>query len=131
VSAPKSSRAEDRMDEKAEQRSSPRSDWVKQYVIGLVLGSLSALYGLYALVTRHAFLPNLVPGHSTLVGNSAMPLAAGYLSGGLYLVLRFFVHRRCRSEPARAQVYLAENALLMAFIAALVYLLLKVGSVGD
>ena len=119
------------MGQMSEQQHSARRDALRQYVLGLGIGGLCALYGLYGLVTRTAFLPVLKGGPSVLRGLSALDLAAGYLSGGLYLVLRFYLHRRCRSEAIRRQVYAAEVVLLAVFIGALVWLLLTVGSVGE
>ena len=47
------------MDEKSEQHRSPRLDAFRQYFLGLGIGSLCALYGVYGLITRTAFLPVL------------------------------------------------------------------------
>jgi hypothetical protein len=54
-------------------------------------------------------------------------LAAGYLIGGIFLVIRLFLEKKAHSTGARANVYLLENVLLVGFIASMVYLLLSMG----
>jgi hypothetical protein len=98
--------------------------------VGLVLGLATAGYGLIALWTGRTFLPGIKGQTSTVTGSHGAAMAAAYVSGGLYLFLRFFLHKRCRSEWARAQVYLMENALLIVLIAVLAYVLWQVGTVG-
>ncbi len=104
--------------------------WVRQYLIGLVLGAVCAMYGVIAMLTRNTFMPGLRGGDHTLKGAHGIALALVYLLGGLFLVCRFFVEPRCRSRFARGQIYLAQNALLILLIAAAVYVLLKVGTAG-
>ncbi|KPK61976.1 MAG: hypothetical protein AMK73_07105 [Planctomycetes bacterium SM23_32] len=108
----------------------PKRSPIKQYVVGLGLGSVGAVYGAIALLTRHTFLPGLKGGNSTVSGAHGAALAAAYLVGGLFLICRFFLHPRCRSERSRAQVYLVENVLLTLLIASLAYVLWQVGAVG-
>jgi len=112
------------------QRDGRRLGWLKEYVLGLGAGTLCMAHGLYGVVTRSAFLPGLKEGRFLLQGTSGLDLAVGYLTGGLYLLVRFFVHPRCRTESRRSQVYMVECGLLVGFMAALVYVLLKVGSAG-
>lgn len=107
-----------------------RLGWLKEYVVGLGVGTCATLYGLVALWIGHTFLPGLKGGNSTVAGAHAAGLAGAYVAGGLYLLCRFFLHRRCRREARRAQLYLVENVLLVLFIVALVYTLLQVGTVG-
>jgi hypothetical protein len=104
--------------------------WVRQYVIGLGIGGVSVLYGLIALWTHHTFLPGLKGGNATVSGAHGAGLALAYTVGGLYLLCRFFLHRRFRSEARRAQLYLVENVLLLVLIASLGYVLWQVGTVG-
>ncbi len=112
------------------QRVRKRRAWVKEYGIGLGLGPMCALYGLIALLGGRTFLPGLRGGKMTVTGPNGLGLAAAYVAGGLFLICRFFVHRRCRTRFARGQIYLLENLLLIVVIAALVYVLLKVGTVA-
>jgi Mg/Co/Ni transporter MgtE len=107
-----------------------RRRWVKEYVVGLGLGAALAVYGLIAFWTKHTFLPGLKGGNLTVSGLHGAGLAAAYVSGGLYLVCRLFVQRRCRSAAAQGQVYLIENVLLVVLIASLAYVLWQVGTVG-
>jgi hypothetical protein len=113
-------------------RPASRRTWhsIKEYGIGLAGGAACTLYGLYALASRRAYLPGLKGGTATVQGSHGVGAAALYLAGGLFLVLRLFLHRRCRSEFARRQVYLLENCLLLAFIGAAFYVLLNVGTAG-
>jgi len=46
----------------------PKSGWFRQYVIGLGVGTVSALYGLIALWWGHTFLPGLKGGTATVTG---------------------------------------------------------------
>lgn len=107
-----------------------RLRWLGEYVLGLGVGPLVALYGVYSAVMGRSMLPGLGAQPYAFEGRLGLDLAAAYLAGGLYLILRLYVHRRCRSESAWAQVYVAENALLIVFIGTVVYLLVAVGSVG-
>jgi len=107
-----------------------RPNWVKQYVLGLGFGVASVVYGLVALWTKHAFLPGLKGGSSTASGAHGAALAAAYVAGGLFVVCRFFLHTRLRSRWAHRHLYLAENVLLLMLIAALLYVLWQVGTVG-
>ncbi len=102
--------------------------WFKRLALGAIAGGLCSLYGVYGLITRSAFLPGLKGGHSVLTGRHAVDLAAAYFAGGAYLVLRFMVENRCRTESQYRTVYWAECLLLGGFIGAIVYVLLNVGS---
>jgi hypothetical protein len=113
-----------------EQKRESGTNWLRQYVVGLGLGLVSAVYGLIALVMRNSFLPGLKGGSHTVKGPHAVAVAIVYLAGGLFLVFRFFLDPRCRARHTRAEVYLAENVLLILLIAAAVYVLLSVGTAG-
>jgi hypothetical protein len=113
-----------------EQPRGPRPSPFKEYVLGLVVGPVCALYGLVALWTRATFLPGLKGGDGHFVtGGQGAALAAAYVAGGLYLLARFFIHHRCRTEPMKARLYTAENLLLVALIAAMAFVLWSVGHV--
>jgi len=118
------------MKKRADPRADPGASRLRQYVIGLGLGTACAVYGLVALWMQRTFLPGLKGGNATVSGAHGAGLAIAYTVGGLYLVCRFFLHRRCRSEARRAQLYLVENVLLIVLIAALGYVLWQVGTVG-
>ena len=118
------------MSEQVEKTECPRIKWLKQYGLGLGVGAVSAAYGVIALLTRHAWLPGLRGENSGVVGTHGLAVATAYLTGGLYLVLRFFVHPRSETESGRGQICLAENFLLLVLIGCLVYVLLKVGTAG-
>jgi len=104
--------------------------WLRRYVLGFGLGAASALYGVFALMAGRAYLPSLRRGNSVVKGHHALAVAAAYLCGGLYLLLRFFLHERCRTRWARAQVYALEVLLLVLLIAALLFVLLYLRQVG-
>ncbi|MCD6415665.1 MAG: hypothetical protein J7M08_03080 [Planctomycetes bacterium] len=104
--------------------------WFVSYAIGLILGLLSAAYGLYALLDGSAYLPGLRGGTATVHGKHGVGAAVIYLTGGLFLLCRFFIHQRLRSEGDRKLIYVLENALLLALIAAVFYVLLNVGTAG-
>jgi len=116
--------------DKVEGKHGADSGWVRQYIIGLGVGGVSCVYGLIALWTRHTFLPGLKGGNATVSGAHGAGLAIAYTTGGLYLLCRFFLHRRFRSAALRAQLYLIENVLLLVLIASLGYVLWQVGTVG-
>ena len=102
----------------------------RHYVAGLGLGVAVMCYGLLALVTRHAFLPGLIGGNSTVSGSRGTGLALAYMSGGLYLVLRLFAQPRAKSAPAAGLLHHAQNAVLLVLIGSLLYVLWQVGAVG-
>ncbi len=114
----------------AEPKPTPKRTWFKEYFIGLGVGGASALYGLFALWTQHSFLPGLKGGSPMLTGWHTAAIAGIYISGGLYLLLRFYVHVRLRKPAGRRRAYLAENFLLIVLIASLAYVLWQVGTVG-
>jgi hypothetical protein len=107
-----------------------RRSRLKELVLGLVLGLVTAVYGAVALLTGHTFLPGLKGGNLTVTGAHGAALGVAYLVGGLFLFCRFFLHPRCRSEQSRGQVYLVENVLLVVLVASLAYVLWQVGAVG-
>lgn len=108
-----------------------RGGWFCCYVLGLGLGSASALYGVLALLMGRTFLPGYHADALLVKGGSALALALAYLTGGVYLLLRLFVERKAPAFTARKQVYLAQNVLLGIFIAALAYTLWRVGSLAS
>ena len=104
--------------------------WVREYVLGLGVGTAAALYGIVAMVMGRTFLPSL-HGTSHMVKNlSGLALAAAYLLGGLYLLLRLFLEKRMAPDLARRRLYVLENVILVGLIGALVYVLLHVGEVA-
>ena len=112
-----------------EQTGPSRRRVLKRYVIGLGLGSIAAIYGLVALAVGRTFLPGLQGNGHTVAGASGRALAAGYLLGGLYLLLRLFVEPRAGKDRPHALLYVLENLVLVGFIAALIYVLMHVGAV--
>ncbi len=104
--------------------------WVKEYIVGLGLGTGAALYGIYSLFAGSTYMPGLRGGTTSVHGSHGVGAAIMYLAGGLFLVMRFFVHRRCRLEATRSQVYLLENVLLVVFVGSAFYVLLNVGTAG-
>jgi len=103
---------------------------LKEYVLGVAVGILGGVYGVYALMSGSTYIPGLQGGTATARGSHGVGAALVYLTGGVFLLFRFFVHPRCRSESARSQVYLLENLLLIAFIGSALYVLLRVGTAG-
>lgn len=101
----------------------------KRYILGWLLGPLSAVYGVLAMITGRVFLPGLHGDGFMLCGAGAPVLASAYISGGLFLFLRLALEREERSGPYRSLIYAAENVLLLAFICALVYVLVSVDTV--
>jgi hypothetical protein len=99
--------------------------WLKQYLVGLGLGGLAVLYGLFALASGRAYMPGFTSRDAVLRGGSADAMALAFLSGGAYLFLRFFLEKRLRKTSSRAQVYMVQVALLVGFIGALLYVLFK------
>jgi len=118
------------MRSRAGPKTEPKRTSFREYVVGLGLGGASTLYGLVALWTQHSFLPGLKGGSPMLTGLHSAAIASVYISGGLYLILRFYVHERLRKPAGRRRAYLAENFLLVMLIAALAYVLWQVGTVG-
>ncbi|MFO8006754.1 MAG: hypothetical protein R6V05_03370 [Candidatus Brocadiia bacterium] len=116
-----------------EEQQRPGRSWLRllrDYGIGLVAGLAAAGYGAYALMSGRTYLPGLKGGTATVHGSHGVGAALLYLAGGLFLVVRFFLHERCRSESTRSQLYLLEVLLLVVFVAAAFYVLLNVGSAG-
>lgn len=103
---------------------------LRTYVLGLGIGPAAALYGVLALLTRRTFLPGYQVQSLLVRGRPGMSLAIGYVSGGLYLFLRFYAERRVTAGRTAGQTYMAQNVLLVVFIAALVYALLHVGALA-
>jgi len=104
-----------------------RSGWLKRYVLGLAVGPAAALYGVAALLVGRTFLPGLHGDSHTVAGASGRALAGGYLLGGAYLFVRFYLEKRLAAKR-HAGFYALENLLLAGFVAALVYVLLHVGA---
>ena len=106
-----------------------KAEWLKTYVVGLGLGTAAAVYGVVALVMGRTFLPGLKGGAHTVADRGGLALAGGYLLGGVYLLLRYHVEKRVGSAGARSPLYWLQNLLLIGFIAALIYVLMHVGTV--
>lgn len=113
-------------------RQSPRGPSRRDYALGLGAGPILALYGLVAMLTGSAFLPgshSMGGGGHTVTGSNAFPLAAAYLSGGLYLTARFYLDRKFNSLEAHNHIHVLQIVLIGAFIASLIYVLVRVGAV--
>jgi hypothetical protein len=93
------------------------------------VGCLAMLYGLVAALMGKTFLPGLHARWHMATGRSAYALAAAYVLGGLYLLLRFRLDRRARTDDARHSLYLMQVLTLIAFIVVLIYVLVNVGVV--
>ena len=117
------------MSEGSKQHSPPARPWFWEYVVGLGLGGVAALYGLVALAVGRTFLPGLHGNGYTVGGTSGQALAGSYLIGGLYLVIRLYLEDRIESASGKSLLYLAQCLLLAGFIASLIYVLLHVGEV--
>lgn len=107
-----------------------RLSWGKEYVVGLGLGTAAVLYGVAGIIMRRIYMPGFTAQDARLTGPSATAMAAAFIAGGLYLLLRLYGEKRLHTQSAKAQVYMAEVALLVAFIGGLLYVLFKVGTVG-
>jgi len=110
------------------QKSSSAPGWFARHVVGLGLGGVCAVYGVIALLMGRTFLPGLRKD-TLLIGNrSGLALAASYLLGGMFLILRFYP--RAGAAPARSTpwLYWAQNLLLTGLLGALVYVLVRVGT---
>ena len=113
-------------------RQSPPGPSRRDYALGLGVGPVLALYGLLAMLAGKAFLPgshSMGGGGHTVTGSNAFPLAAAYLCGGLYLIARFYLDRIFNSAEAHSRIYVLQIALIGAFIASLIYVLVHVGAV--
>jgi len=102
---------------------------LREYVLGLGVGVLAALYGMVAMVMGRTFLPGYNAQGHMIAGASGTALAAAYLLGGIYLVLRLFVEPRTGSDGPRTRLYILQMPLLLGFIVALIYVLIHVGAV--
>jgi hypothetical protein len=109
---------------------SPAAAWIKEYVVGFGLAAALALYGVYALIVGWSYLPGVRGGAAAVSGMHGRGVALAYLVGGLFLFFRHFLEKRCRRQFYRDQVHFVENLLLIVLIAALVYVLLNVGTAG-
>ncbi len=107
-----------------------RTHWIKEYVVGIGLAAVLALYGLYALIVGWTYLPGVRGGTATVGGMHGRGVAVAYLVGGLFLFFRHFLEKRCHRQFHRDQVHFMENVLLIVLTAALVYVLLNVGTAG-
>jgi len=114
----------------AERNTSRTRRKLKEYGLGLGVGGVSAVYGVYALMSQHAWLPGLRGGNSAVTGAHGVAVAVAYLAGGLYLLCRHFLDPRAKTDLGRGEAYLAETALLVVLIGCLVYVLLRVGTAG-
>ena len=117
------------MSEERKQKGLSRTEWFKRYVLGLGIGTAAMLYGVVAMVMGRTFLPGLKANGHTVKNLSGLALAAGYVLGGLYLLLRLYVEKRTGSVKGQWRLYWLENVILAGFIATLVYVLLNVGAV--
>ncbi len=104
-------------------------NFVKEYILGWTLGAAAAAYGLIAMLTGRAFIPGLHGGDLTLGGRGGTSLALAYMSGGVFLLIRFVLEKRAKNRPGQTALYMAENMLLLVFIAALVYMLVRIDPV--
>lgn len=104
-----------------------RSWWA---LLWTLVGAGAAAYGIVALATGRTFLPGYHASRLLIGGHTGAALALGYLSGGLYMVVRHYLEGMVSSPEGRSHLYLIEKALLVAFIASLVYSLLHVGTLG-
>jgi len=102
--------------------------WIKQNVIGLGFGLIFSLYGVVAILTDKAFLPALQGEEHILTNTNGFALGGAYLTGGIFLLLRFYLEKKVHAQPSRANLYLVQNLVLIALIAALAYVLLHVGT---
>ena len=107
----------------------PLRQVLRQYVLGLGVGTLAAVYGVVALLMGSTFLPGLRAQGHLITGRSGAALGAAYLLGGVYLLLRMFVEPRVRSDSSRGHLYVVQIPVLAGFIVALVYVLMHVGAV--
>jgi hypothetical protein len=117
------------MSEEHEQRRLSRAEWFKRYVLGLGVGTAAALYGIVAMLMGQAFLPGLKGNGHTVKNRSGLALAAAYVLGGVYLLLRLYLEKRTGFADGPRWLYWLENLILAGFIATLVYVLLRVGAV--
>ncbi len=104
--------------------------FVKKHILGRVLGPAAAVYGLIAMLTGRAFLPGLQGNGHTLGGRGGFAMALAYLCGGIYLFIRLAPDKRMKKKEVQMALYTAQSALLLVFIAALAYVLLRVDAVG-
>lgn len=118
------------MDQHGQSRWKAVLGMLTKYLLGPLVGPASAIYGIYALLSRQAAMLGLHGENSTVTGLHAIVVAVAYLAGGVYLTLRFSVHPRTTTRSGQNVLYLAENCLLLVLIAALGYVLLKVGTAG-
>ena len=117
------------MSEKHEQERLSRGEWFRRYVLGLGFGMVVALYGIVAMLMGETFLPGLKGNGHTIKNRSGVALAAAYVLGGAYLLLRLYIEKRMRLANGPRWLYWVENLILAGFIATLVYVLLRVGAV--
>lgn len=113
------------MDKSERPQRAPLRGWFRQYVLGLGIGVLSSLYGLLALVLGRTVMPGFGAGNHVMTGWNGAAMAGAYLTGGLYLVLRWFLEKRLQSPKARGELHAVQVMLLVGFIATLVYVLLN------
>ena len=116
------------MQEQKDQKGASWWAWTKQYVIGLGAGVVCAAYGLIALIVGKTFLPGLSGDDHMLHNRTGAALAAAYLVGGLFLILRLHLERKAQAPRTRENLYLLENVLLVGFIGTVVYVLFHMGT---
>ncbi len=104
-------------------------NFVKEYILGWTLGVAATVYGLIAMLTGRAFIPGLHGGDLTLGGRGGTALALAYMSGGVFLLLRLVLEKKTKSRSAQTALYMAQNMLLLVFIASLVYILVRIDPV--
>ena len=123
-----SSEATSEKEHEGQEKQTGRWHDVKKYGFGLALGWAATLYGVIALLVGKTYLPGLAGNDHTLSDQTGTALAGGYLAGGLFLILRLYVEDRVNTENGWKNIYFVENALLLALIGCLAYVLLHVGS---
>jgi len=104
-------------------------NFIKHYILGWTLGLTASVYGLAALLAGRAFFPGLHGPNLTVDGRGGLVMAVTYLSGGLFLLFRLVVEKRVETRTWRTVTYVAENILLLALIASMIYVLIKVETV--
>ena len=116
------------MDKQMARQRASKAGWIKHYVVGVGLGAICAVYGVVALLVGKAFLPGLPGNDWTVKNRSGIALSLAYLIGGVFLLLRLPLRRLLHSERAKGRLCVVEVLLLLAFIGALVYVLIHMGA---
>ena len=116
------------MTESKDEKSAEGWAWFTRYVLGAGLGVACAAYGTFALLVGRTYLPGLAGHDHTLSDRTGTALAGGYLAGGLFLIARLYLEKRVSAKESWANLYFAQNLLLIILIACLGYVLMNVGS---